>query len=107
MIVMNSLAALVYLLGNAILRRSFPNAPGWVFSVLLMVSVFNLVCAIALFKWRKWGFWGFLASSVIGVVINSKMGFGYTETISGFTGVFILYGILQIGKDKKGWPQLE
>lgn len=106
MIVANSATVIFYLFGSDAISRALPNAPGWVFIVLAVFSAFNLVCAIALFRWKKWGFWGFCLSGVVALVINVSIGLGVGRSLSGLIGIAILYGVLHIGKDNKGWPQL-
>jgi len=73
----------------------------------VVFSLFNLVCAIALFQWKKWGFWGFCVSSVVLFVVNLSVAQGISSPIVGLGGVLLLYGVLHIGKENKGWPQLE
>ena len=107
MIIANSATALTYLLGSGAIGERLPNMPGWAFPVLIVMSVFNLVCAIALFQWKKWGFWGFCASSVVALVLNLSIGLGVGSAFVGLIGVLLLYGVLHIGKENKGWPQLD
>lgn len=106
MLIGNSGTALLYLFGSEALRQTIPNAPAWVFSLLIVMSLCNLACTIALFNWKKWGFWGFCATSVIALAINLSIGLGVASSLSGLLGVILLYGVLQIGKEKKGWSQL-
>ena len=110
MIVTNSGIALVYLLvcllGTEAIRQSL-NVPGWAFPVLIVCSLFNLVCAVALFRWKKWGFWGFCGSSAVALVVNLSVGIPIGSVLQGLVGVILLYGLLQIGKENKGWHQLE
>jgi hypothetical protein len=106
-IVASSASALFYLLGGELIRRTLPNAPEWAFGVLIVFSFFNLVCAVALFKWKKWGFWGFCVSSVVALVVNLSIGLSIAKGAGGLIGVLLLYGVLHIGKENKGWPQLE
>jgi hypothetical protein len=107
MIIANSATALMYLLGSGAIRQTLPNMPGWAFPVLIVMSLFNLVCAIALFQWKKWGFWGFCASSIVALVVNLSVGLGIVSALSGLLGLLLLYGVLHIGKENKGWPQLD
>lgn len=107
MIVANSATALLYLGGSEAIKRNSPNIPGWTFPVMVVMGSFNLVCAIALFKWKKWGFWGFVASAVVSFCINLYIGVGVGFALFGLLGVAILYGVLQLGKEKKAWPQLD
>ena len=107
MIIANSATALTYLLGSGAIGETLPNMPGWAFPVLIVMSLFNLVCAIVLFQWKKWGFWGFCASSVVALVVNLSIGLGVGPALVGLLGVLFLYGVLHIGKENKGWPQLD
>lgn len=106
MIVANSASALIYLLGSETIRRNVPNMPEWAFPVLIVMGIFNLVCAVALFRWKKWGFWGFVASAVVTFFLNLRIGLGLGSALFGLLGVAILYGVLHIGNENKGWSQL-
>jgi hypothetical protein len=106
-LVANSASALIYLMGKSMVLEQMPNAPGWIFPALIVFSLFNLICAIALLKWKKWGFWGFCVSSIAALIINLSVGLGIAPSLGGLFGVVILYGVLQIGGDNKGWPQLD
>jgi len=106
-IIANSATALLYVFGAEAVKRSTPNLPGWAFPVLIPLVLFNLACAIALLRWKKWGFWGLVASAVVTLGVNLTIGFGFSSVIVGVVGVLFLYGVLHIGKDNKGWPQLD
>ena len=106
-IIANSATSLIYLLRGQAIKQALPQAPGWTFPVLAVFSVFNLVCAIALFKWKKWGFWGFLVSGMVAFIINLTIGLGIGQSLFGLLGIVLLYAVLHIGKEKKGWSQLE
>jgi cytochrome bd-type quinol oxidase subunit 2 len=115
MIVANSTIALGYCLIGVDrsmyfikLKESYPNAPDWTFPLLALLSLINLACSIALFKWKKWGFWGFCVTSVIVLIINLSVGVKlFPSSLGGLFGIVLLYGVLHIGKEDKGWPQLE
>lgn len=92
--------------------KGSPVAPdillGWQTLIVIIFNLFNIVCAIALFMWKKWGFWGFCASSVITFIVNIALGELIIVSLIGMTiELFILYLVLNIGKDNKGWPQLD
>lgn len=107
MLVMNSFAALVYFLAGGFLLETLPGAPSWSMPVLGTLSVLNLVCAVALLRWKKWGFWGFCLTSFAAFAINLSIGTGIGPSLMGLLGLVLLYGVLQIGGEKRGWPQLE
>ncbi len=106
-VIANSLAAFMNLFGSATIRQSFPGAPGWAFPVLGIAGVFNLVCLIALFQWKKWGFYGAAASGLVAFAVNLAVGLNIVQAILGLVGIAVLYGVLQIGGDQNGWVQLE
>jgi hypothetical protein len=106
-IILNSATALLYLFGAAAIKRSSPNIPDWAFLVLIALVLFNLACTIALLRWKKWGFWGLVASAAVTLGVNLTIGLAVSSVIVGVLGVILLYGVLQIGKDNKGWPQLD
>ena len=89
------------------MKQAFPTAPEWLFLFMAILGVFNLICAIALFRWKKWGFWGVCGSGAIALIVNLWIGLGIGPSVGGLLGVALLYGVLHRGKDNKGWPQLE
>lgn len=97
----------MYLLGNAGTAQNFPSAPIWAFNVLAAMGIVNTVCAVALFQWKKWGFFGFIATSAVTFVINLMVGLSTMKALLGLSGFAVLYGVLQIGKENKGWTHLE
>jgi len=103
MILANSLTALMYVFGTAIVQ----GMPGWTRFAFALLGVVNLACGIALYQWKKWGYWGFIGTSIIGFFINLMIGVGVLSSVAGLVGIGILYGVLQIGEEEKGWPQLE
>jgi hypothetical protein len=106
-IILNAFAILGNLLGGAMTRQSFPDAPGWALPVLAIAGIFSTVCLVALFRWKKWGFYGAVATTVLAFVVNLAVGLTIAQALIGFVGIALLYGVLQIGGDKKGWTQLE
>lgn len=103
----NAVVALVNLLERDVIRQQLPNAPGWAFPVLAILGVVNIICAVALFQWKKWGFYGICATTTAGLLINLSIGVGIGPSLTGLIGIALLYGVLQIGGDRKAWPQLE
>lgn len=106
-IIANALVALLYVAGGGVVAASLPSARGWLVPVLAVLALANVAFAIALFLWKRWGFYGFVASSLVGLVVNLAAGINPAQAVFGLVGVAILYGVLQIGSANKGWPQLE
>ena len=103
MMIVNLILATAYVFSSDLMSE----VPSWVYPVLAAGAVFNLICAIALFRWRKWGFWGFSATAAVAFVVNLLMGIGLVMAVQGLIGVAILFGVLQIGRENKAWPQLD
>jgi len=106
-LVANAAGALMFLLGGQMLKEGSPEVSAWTFPVLGVLAALNLVFAIALFKWKKWGFWGFVVTTLAALAVQIPGGYGIGQSLTGLIGVIVLYGVLQIGKENKGWPQLE
>ena len=108
MIITNAFSAVLTpaLAGSSIMGAQFPDVPAWTFPLLTFLSVVNIVCAIALFMWKKWGFYGFCATTFVAFITNLSIGLGLTSSIFGIVGLAILYGVLHIGNERKAWPNL-
>lgn len=78
----------------------------WALPIVAVCGFFNLACAIALLRWKKWGFWGFCISAMIIFIANLIIGVDAASALLGLVGIAVLFGVLQIGKENKGWTQL-
>lgn len=107
MIVANSLVVFISIRSAESIKLAMPNAPVTLVPILTVLCIFNIICAFAIYRWKKWGFWGFLASSVALLVIKLSVGLGWVQSFRGLAGIAILYEILNIGESNKGWSQLE
>ena len=106
MIIGNALSALFSLAAGSTAQTLFPEAPGWAFPFLGILSALNVGFVIALFNWKKWGFYGICATSFAGLITNLSIGVGLSSSIFGLIGLVILYGVLHIGNERKAWPKL-
>lgn len=107
MLIGNSLAVLTYMFDSSNVRQYYPTAPSWAFPALTLGGILNIVFLIALFRWKKWGFWGSVAIYPLGFIVNLQVGVDVGQLLVGMSGLAILFGVLHIGKENKGWPQLE
>jgi hypothetical protein len=87
--------------------RSAAGLPNWAYPVFALIGCLELVCSIALYRWKKWGFWGFCGIAVLIFVVYVAL-YKVSSAFTGLIGVLILFGVLHIGdKNNQGWPQLE
>jgi hypothetical protein len=76
MVIANVLAAIIYALATVLTVCNFSNlfdvslVPVWTTVLFTILSIVNLVSAIALLKFRKGGFFVFIVSSVAFVVLD-------------------------------------
>jgi uncharacterized membrane protein len=105
LIICVSIIFIVLYLARASYPQSTPDLPWWAIPLLVMAEIFEIVCSIALLKWKKWGFWGLCTISMITFVINISLGVVVTS-LSGLVGIAILYALLNLGGKNKGWTQL-
>lgn len=106
-IILNALVSSMNLFAGSMIRQGYPDMPGWALPVLGIAGIFNIVCLIALFRWKKWGFYGAAALAVLAFIVNLVVGLKIMQAFMGLIGIAMLYGVLQIGGEKKGWTQLE
>lgn len=108
-IVVNSMVALLYLLGGDLVVENFPNDVSTPMIALLgVMSIGNVVFSVMLLRWQKVGFWGFALTSIIALAINLHIGIGMGQSITGLIGLGLLYAVLQIRSgDKSAWESLE
>ena len=109
-LIMNVGTLAFYMVGKNALQSAdtgVPPIPDWAFITLVALGIGNIICIGALFRWKIWGFWGIACLAVGALLVNLQLGFSLTEVVSGLSGVVILYFVLNIGRDNKGWPQLE
>ena len=107
MAAMSVFAALVYFLAAGFLLESLPGAPAWMVYALGTLALLNILFALALWRWKRWGAWGYCVTSGAAFVINLAMGTGVGPSLMGLLGPVILFGALLVGRERRGWPQLE
>ncbi len=102
LLIANAGAVVISLLAGEMIYGAFP---AWASPFYLALAIFNLICVIALLKWKKWGFWGECVLAVIAFVVNISLGAG-NMAIFGLLSPLATFGFLHVGKENKGWPQL-
>jgi hypothetical protein len=107
MIIGNGFTAVGTPLMAGAIQQATPNFPAWVVWPIALLALLNVVFAIALFNWQKWGFFGFLLTSLAAFGLNIYAGIGIPQAVLGLLGIVLLYGVLQIGGHRSGWSQLE
>jgi hypothetical protein len=101
MLVGSFASIILYLVGN------YSMYPSWTVPAMIVFSVINIAIVILLLKWLKIGFWLLCANAILIFIANIIIGVPIYTALGGLVGVAVLYGVLNIGSDNKGWPQLD
>lgn len=102
MLIANALGALGYFIGGGAIRQLTPNIPGWAIITSGTLSLLNIIFALGIWKFKKWGFYGFGAVSVIAFVVNIISGTPVYSALIGLVGIVILYFLV-----RPIWSQME
>ena len=101
------LGAATYFFAGDFVAKSNPEIPAGLRPLFGIVNVLITVAAFALWKWKKWGFWLFIAIGVLGATFNAYLTRSFITSLMALIGMWIMFGILHIGKERQGWKQLE
>jgi hypothetical protein len=105
LIVGNAISLIVYLLGGLAPAN---DRPAWLLAFYSVIAGFDIVCAIAIFMWKKWGVYGLCGVTFAGLVISIIQGeLLIISLINLIISLGLLFWVLNIGGENKSWPQLE
>lgn len=93
------------LLTYSITKHAFPNYSPFAEAVIIACAVARTIFALALLKWRKWGFYGIIGVTIVALVNNFNVGLGLGKAMAGLIGLALLYWLLNMGEDK-AWDYL-
>ncbi|MFC1553345.1 hypothetical protein ACFL7D_01815 [candidate division KSB1 bacterium] len=99
---------LFYLYPSDAIKSTYPEyTPAWFFPLHAILGYINFICAIALFRWQKWGFYGLCFVIVFDIIVEIIIGYEIFVIIIELILLAILYGVLHIGKERAAWGQLD
>jgi hypothetical protein len=105
MVVANALVLLILLaaFGNFVHVARTP-VPAQVYT--LCGSVIQIVCVVAILRWRRWGWWGLLVIGLTTFGVNIAGGHGLAVSVLGLLGIGATYLVLVGGGESAAWPRL-
>ncbi len=91
MLIANSLTALYYLVSLAI-GEGLPGIPQWAKYILAVGCILNIVFAVAILRWKRWGVYGFGFVSIVAFIFNLATGLPIFNPIAalGLVGIIVL-----------------
>ena len=107
MIIANAFAAIATALSIAKLKAAGLTPNYVVIGLITLCAVANIIFAVMLLRWKKFGFFGFCVTSVIALALNLSIGVSIVQSALGLLGIAILYWVLNMGEEEKAWPRLK
>lgn len=107
MMLVGLLGGATYLFAGSYVAVSNPEIPAGLRPVFGLANLLIAVAAMALWRWKKWGFWLFVAIASASALGNTYLTGSIITFLMAPLGVLIMYGVLHIGKERQGWKQLE
>jgi hypothetical protein len=108
-ILLNLVVATIYFTKAAVIHDSTPSVPILVIRGQALLMIVNVICAIAILHWYRWGFWGLCLMAFVGCVITIHFLLASIPmAIAGnFFSVLALYFALNRGGVNKAWLKLK
>jgi hypothetical protein len=100
-------ATATYLFLPGAITQTNPEIPTWAHVVFAIVGMVQVACAVALWRWRKWGFYVFAAISIPFAAWNATLTGSALTFAMGPVGILIMWLALRVGgPDRRAWEQL-
>ncbi|MFT7491066.1 MAG: hypothetical protein ACI80S_000648 [Pseudohongiellaceae bacterium] len=91
MLIANALTAYIYTTNPELVMGLYPRATATVLYLLAVIACINVILAIGIWAWRKWGVIGFYISIIIVFIINLYLGVGFLASMPGLVGGAIIF----------------
>ena len=107
MLIANTATAISTPLMFSAIKQTAPNFSAGALAIIVIAAIANVVFAVALFKWKRWGFYGFITTAIIALITNLSIGLGVGQSIIGLIGIPLLYWVMNMGGPNKAWPHVK
>lgn len=88
-IILNGLSALYYLLAADSLLKALPSFPAWAIPVFALGGLLNVLFAIGVWRWRRWGIYGIVVTNLLASLVNLAY-VGVLGALIGIVGLVLL-----------------
>lgn len=91
MLIANPFTAFTYVTNPDPILQAYPKMTIEIVYFLGLLTTLNVVLAIGMWMWKKWGIFGFYGITLVAFVINIYVGLGIMGSLTGLVGAVIIY----------------
>jgi hypothetical protein len=91
MFVANPFTAFTYFSNPEAIIQAYPSLSVGLLYSMGSLAILNVIFAIGIWQWKKFGVYGIYVSMTIAFIINLYIGIGITGSLTGLIGVVIIY----------------
>ena len=91
MFIANLFTAFTYFSNPEMIIQAYPNMTKGILYFMGAMSIVNIILAVGVWMWKKWGVFGFYGVAVIVFCINIYVGIGIIGSLSGLIGIVIIF----------------
>lgn len=97
----------LYSLAYPQMHAGTPTITPGVARMLIAAGIASIVCILALFRWRRWGFYGIVTITALTFFLNVSLGVGFGGALGGLIGIVLLYWVLHLGGQQSAWRSMK
>lgn len=94
MLVLNPLTSLYYIFAGEAHLRAVPTFPAWAVPLFAVGGALNVLFAVAVWRWQRWGVYGFVVTALLTFAINVAY-VGILPGLLGILGPIILWLLIR------------
>ena len=106
-IIANAGVGAFYLIGAARKEAPLTDSVELGLAVVILALVCNVVFAVALLRWKRWGVYGFVAATLVDIGAHLWLGDMVTEVLWSLVFIGLLLWTLQMGGADRAWVHLD
>ncbi len=90
MCIVNTLTSISYIFSGDMIKDKLNISSGWILPLLSIFCISNIIFAIGIWKWKRWGVYGIGITSFIAFFINISIGISIFSSLLGLVGLIII-----------------
>jgi len=91
MFIANPLTAFTYFSNPEIIIQTYPKITAGLLYFMGVMAIVNVILAVGIWMWKKWGVFGFYGVVTMAFVINLYVGLGIANSLMGVVGAVLIF----------------